>query len=159
MLNNTLVNIGESYLVIIFDKEYNDDYQITKPSPTSENSDDQKLSGREKYSNLTIKIFSENSHREVKNFSSSTDNLITIGRSPDCTISIEDSLLSRVHMSIEFDKKNQHWILYDGYKKSGTNLIAKSTNGTWIYPSEDVLISDGVMFKTSNTLFRCKVLY
>jgi pSer/pThr/pTyr-binding forkhead associated (FHA) protein len=61
--------------------------------------------------------------------------VIRIGRSDECEIIVLDSMLSRIHSSIEFSN-NLGWILRDGYcmKNTDGNFESKSsTNGTWYY--------------------------
>lgn len=61
---------------------------------------------------------------------------ITIGRSPDCDIFINDKLLSKIqcHIKCQMDPHNHNyyqWIIYDGKKGQA------STNSTWLYISKD----------------------
>ena len=44
------------------------------------------------------------------------------------------------------------WIVYDG---DGTK---PSTNGSWIYLRAPLEITDGMMFKAAQTLFKVKVI-
>jgi pSer/pThr/pTyr-binding forkhead associated (FHA) protein len=62
-----------------------------------------------------------------------TKSSIRIGRSPDCEISIEDNMLSRIHCTIEY-RDNVGWLIRDGYLskyKDGSYESKNSTNGTW----------------------------
>ena len=62
-----------------------------------------------------------------------TKSSIKIGRSPECEISIDDNMLSRIHCSIE-NRENIGWIIRDGYLaklKDGSYESKNSTNGTW----------------------------
>ena len=80
---------------------------------------------------INIKIFSGNKKYDPLNFQP-TKSVIKFGRSADCEVIIEDSMLSRIHCSIEY-KENFGWIIRDGYQvKKGFNYENKySTNGTW----------------------------
>ena len=62
-----------------------------------------------------------------------TKSAIRIGRSPDCEITVEDNMLSRLHCTIEY-RDNVGWIIRDGYlsrQKDGSHESKLSTNGTW----------------------------
>ena len=81
---------------------------------------------------------------------------ITIGRSPDCDIYINDKLLSKIqcHVKCVLDPHNHNyyqWIIYDGKKGQS------STNSTWLYISKDTLLYDGFTFKVNQTAFNCKL--
>ena len=52
------------------------------------------------------------------------DKEITIGRNPDCIISLDDDNISRIHMSLLY--KNDNWYIYDGYNEK------ESLNGIWL---------------------------
>ena len=54
---------------------------------------------------------------------------------------------------IEF--RNGKWFIIDGYIDN--NNIKKSTNGTWIYAFEDILIKNELIFKSNNNLFICSL--
>jgi hypothetical protein len=74
---------------------------------------------------------------------------IKIGRAKDCDICIEDMLLSKYQASILYSH-SQGWMLIDG------NLIRQrpSTNGAWLYCSNDTLLSTGMEVKVGATLFK-----
>ena len=76
---------------------------------------------------------------------------ITIGRCSDCDVIIEDSMLSRFHCTIFF--KNDKWFICDGFIENNRNK--KSTNGTWLYAFEDIIIKNGMIFKANHNLFIC----
>ena len=80
---------------------------------------------------INIKIFSGNKKYDPLNFQPSKS-IIKFGRSAECEITVEDSMLSRIHCCIEY-KENFGWIVRDGYQsKKGSNFENKySTNGTW----------------------------
>ena len=101
---------------------------------------------------INLKIFSGNIRHGNLNFSP-RNSPFTIGRSQDCDVIIDDNLLSRYHCTIEF--RNGKWFIIDGYIDN--NNIKKSTNGTWIYAFEDILIKNGLIFKSNNNLFICSL--
>lgn len=127
--NNTLINIGANYLVICIEKD-----------------------------NLIIKIFNnkilENNNEEEKKCDSKVfkinknkDNIITIGRSKKCNISIDDMMMSKIQSFIKYDSKENCFYLYDG------NAQKESMNGTWVYILNPILITDNFIFKAEHTLF------
>lgn len=70
-----------------------------------------------------------------------------MGRSPNCDVRIEDDLLSKMQATIYYCQRLQSWVIKDGFE--GQN----STNGTWIYVSEDTPIETGMLFKSNQTFF------
>ena len=138
--NNFLLSIGENYIVITLGP--NDEMLLNENSNNIENS--------EKIINL--KIFSGNIRHGNLSFSP-RNSPFTIGRSQDCDVIIDDNLLSRYHCTIEF--RNGKWFIIDGYIDN--NNIKKSTNGTWIYAFEDILIKNGLIYKSNNNLFICSL--
>ena len=71
---------------------------------------------------------------------------IIMGRTPECDIQINDKLLSKfqAHISVEYlDDGSYRWVLHDG------NNGKPSTNGTWLYINEDMLIYEGMIFKAN----------
>lgn len=135
--NNFLLSIGENYIVItlglneeILLNENNNDYNNEK--------------------NINLKIFSGNIRHGNLSFSPEQSPFI-IGRSQECDVIIDDNLLSRFHCTIDY--RNDKWFITDGYIDNGS--IKKSTNGTWIYAFEDILIKNKMIFKSNNNLFIC----
>lgn len=143
--NNSLINIGENYIVFSIGAEDNEKELENKNSVDKNNSHEDILN---------IKIFSGNVKQSVITFSPS-DCPFTIGRSNDCQIFIEDDMLSRIHCTIDY--KNKTWIIQDGniVNEEGDDEITKSTNGSWIYAYEDIKISDKMIFKANHNLFIC----
>ena len=135
--NNTLINIGANYLIICIEKD-----------------------------NLIIKIFNNNilennnnNNDDEKKFESkifkidkNKDNIITIGRSKKCNLSIDDMMMSKVQSCIKFDSKDNSFFLYDG------NSEKESMNGTWVYILNPVLITDNFVFKAEHTLFVVNII-
>ena len=141
--NNFLLNIGENYLIFTTSFE-------------KENTKENNLNGTEENnSSLNIKLFSVSSGQKSYFFKSSNAP-ITIGRKIENDICIEDTLLSRIHCTINY--KDNKWLLIDGsINKSEEEENKKSTNGSWIYPFEDTLIYDKMCFKASHYLFECNL--
>ena len=114
--NNTLINIGDSYIVCQFG--------LNEDTLMSESHFDNKLIGNsmnsEHINMINIKIFSGNKRYDPLNFQP-TKSQIKFGRSEDCEVTIDDCMLSRVHCSIEY-KENFGWIIRDGYQSSSCAL-------------------------------------
>ncbi|KRX02054.1 SMAD/FHA domain [Pseudocohnilembus persalinus] len=73
---------------------------------------------------------------------------LKIGRSSKNDIFFEeDVLLSKIHCYIQFDFSNYQWYLLDN----------KSTNGTWIYLQDPLVIESGMIFKCNQTIFQAIV--
>ena len=106
---------------------------------------------------LNIKIFSLNTNiKSYKFFPSQCP--ITIGRSKDNNIYIDDDMLSRIHCTIDFG--NEKWFIQDGYAKNGLNEeeIKKSTNGCWIYAYDEIQIVNKMIFKSNHNIFICNLI-
>jgi hypothetical protein len=134
---NTLLNIGNTFLIINIDKI-------------------EKILKIKIFNNETIKKI-ENEVLDIKanemSFDLKQKNIVTIGRNNSCDVVLEDMMLSKIQCSIilEEDKnKNKKIImLYDGnYKKK-----KESTNGTWVYIMENQVIYNNFEFKVNHTLF------
>jgi pSer/pThr/pTyr-binding forkhead associated (FHA) protein len=83
--------------------------------------------------------------------------VVRIGRSPNCEVIVNDNMLSRFHCFIEF-KSEVGWVVQDGVVYKNENELPDykpSTNGTWLYIIEDVMIKEGMIFKANHTLFQC----
>lgn len=75
---------------------------------------------------------------------------IKIGRSPHCTIRIEDDVLSKYQCRIFYDFNLRTWTLEDG----STNK--SSLNGTWLYLNEEYSVYDDMVIKAHQMLFKAK---
>lgn len=72
---------------------------------------------------------------------------VYVGRDISCNIIVDDSLLSRVHCTIEY-KDDIGWVIYDGRcEDDDPSKYRPSTNGTWLYLIEETLIDDGMIFQ------------
>ena len=99
--------------------------------------------------NLNIKIFDDNKkefhHNKYKEYKfDTTYNHISIGRD-NCTITLDNSHLSRIHSTFFFNNYSNKWILCDGNGKG-----KYSTHGTWF-------ILNGNKFELSSSLTNYEV--
>ena len=137
--DNYLINIGNSYIVCIFGVE---DFE-----------EDGEISNAEKI--LNIKVFSENPQNNTFFYNPSQIKKIFIGRDMLCNIIVDDTLLSRIHCTIEYDEQ-KGWIIYDGKKDDSDFENNKpSTNGTWLYLVEETKIKNGMIFKSNQNIYEC----
>ena len=136
-----LLNIGNSYIVCTFglDEYYQEGDKIE---------DDDNI--------LNIKVFSEIPQTEPHFFNPKQFKRIYIGRYISCNIIIDDSLLSRIHCTLEYDDE-VGWVIYDG--KIDDNENKKSTNGTWLYLIEEIPIENGLIFKNNKNAFECHIIH
>jgi hypothetical protein len=127
--DNNLLHIGESFVVVNI---------IPMKTPESA-------------PRLRLKLFGGPSTGEVFYFSTDDipDNRIRIGRHPMCEIPIDDGLISKVQFTIYYDRESG-WVLIDG----DMDHQRPSTNGTWVYLSDEYEIYNGMVFKVSSTLFQ-----
>lgn len=141
---NSLVNIGENYLVFTFGIE-NDgiDERTGMNNLNNDSVDNEKI--------INIKIFSGIIKHTVYSYSPSKSPF-TIGRSPENEVIIEEGMLSRIHCTVEYFDNN--WYISDGNTLNKNN-IKRSTNGTWIYALEEIEIFDQMTFKANHNLFVC----
>ena len=123
--DNTLVNIGEAYIVSNVEQK-----------------------------TLKLRVFSapERGENPDKYQCAHIDQRLVVGRSPNCDIRIEDELLSKAQGEIYFDPSVGSWVLSDGFNGN------VSTNGTWVYVSEEQPIVTGTMLKSNNTFLLATIL-
>lgn len=126
--DNNLLHIGESFLVVNL------------------------LPGKgEQAPQLRLKLFGGPSTGEVFYFSTedAPDNRVRVGRHPMCEVPIEDGLISKVQLTVRYEQDNG-WVLVDG----DLDHQRGSTNGTWVYLSDEFEIYNGMIFKVNSTLFQ-----
>jgi len=147
LVNNLLLNIGENYIVFSFGDE-DDEEEDEKNNNINYNKDD---------NSLNIKIFSINAKQKTYKLLPS-ECPITIGRSSENSIYIDDDMLSRIHCTIDFS--NDKWYIQDGLAKNGIqdDEIKKSTNGSWIYAYDEIPINNKMIFKANHNLFICNLV-
>ena len=148
--NNLLLNLGENYVVFSLGDDDDDNDEDEKQI-------NNKINNNNVDNSLNIKIFSVNTQQKMYKFLPS-DCPITIGRSSENNIYIDDDMLSRIHCTIDFN--NEKWYIQDGYAKNGISEeeIKKSTNGSWIYAYDEMPISDKMIFKANHNLFICNLV-
>jgi hypothetical protein len=127
--NNSLISLGESYIVCTIGIEDTGDSDSMKVGDT----------GNDYSEMLNIKIFSGCKYdplydclNSFRNFQPSKT-VIRIGRSNECEVFIDDNMLSRVHCSIEY-REHVGWIIRDGHiikTKESKYETRLSTNGIW----------------------------
>ena len=150
--NNLLLNIGENYIVFSLGDDENEEKEKDK---------EEDINGKNTFKNennncLNVKIFSTKTQNI---YSLTPDNCpVTIGRSSENNIVIDDDMLSRIHCTIDFDKDK--WYIQDGYARNGLQEeeTKKSTNGSWIYAYDEIPIKDKMIFKANHNLFICNLV-
>ena len=148
--NNFLLNIGDNYLILSFEDDEDNEYEnnIINKNNFYEN----KLENF-----INIKIFSLNT--QIKNYKFfPSDCPITIGRTNENNIFIDDNMLSRIHCTIDYG--NEKWYIQDGFARNGLREeeIKKSTNGCWIFAFEEKEIVNRMIFKANHNLFICNLV-
>ena len=106
---------------------------------------------------LNIKVFSDIPQTEPYFFNPKQFRRIYIGRDISCNIIVDDSLLSRVHCTMEYDEE-EGWIIYDGKIDDDESKNKPSTNGTWLFLIEETPIEDGLIFKNNKNAFECHIV-
>lgn len=125
--NNYLINIGDAFILINL---------ILKSS-----SDD--------FPRLRLKVFESQTSPEIFYFNAQDFclNNIILGRSKKSNVSINDNMVSKYHAIVYF-ASSKTWIIEDG------NGAKKSTNGTWLYASQDTKLCNGMEFKACDSIFK-----
>ena len=115
MKDNLLINMGESYIV-------------TNLVPVED-------AGPNDVMQLKLRVFSV-TKADIPDLycCQHKEQLMIVGRSPNCDIRIDDELLSKMQATVSYSPQLQMWTICDGYQ--GKN----STNGTWLYMNEEVKI-------------------
>ena len=129
---NSIINIGESYLVFSFNKA-----NLEGDNNLSED-------------DLFLKIYSSEGEYNPMIIQSCGDKIYKLGRTEKCDVVIRDKMLSRVHCILFFLDNN--WYIQDGNEDGN-----ESTNGTWIYALDEIEIKDGMKFKSNSCNFICKL--
>ena len=139
-----LINIGNSYIVCTFGV---DEYYPEGKGSYVESAD----------KTLNIRVFSDIPQTEPYFFNPNQFKRIYIGRDISCNIIIDDSLLSRVHCTIDYSEE-EGWIIYDGKIDDDESNNKPSTNGTWLFLIEESEITDGFIFKNNKNAFECHII-
>ena len=135
--DNNLINMGETFMVISL-------------LPSSE-APAQDLAFVPAEPALRLKIFGGPSAGESYVFRHAKQEIV-VGRSPNCDVRIDDSMLSKTQATITHDDARNCWILEEGYGGKS------STNGTWLYIKEEIDVTDGMQLKANQTIFKCVVI-
>ena len=143
-MHQDLINIGNSYIVCTFGV---DEYYPEGKGNYVESGD----------KTLNIRVFSDIPQAEPYFFNPKQFNRIYIGRDISCNIIVDDSLLSRVHCTIEY-KENDGWYIMDGRADDGFCEDKPSTNGTWLCLMEEMPIKDGMIFKSNQNQYKCNII-
>ena len=139
-----LINIGNSYIVCTFGV---DEYYPEGKGNLVDNGD----------KTLNIRVFSDLPQTEPYFFNPKQFKRIYIGRDISCNIIVDDSLLSRVHCTIDYSEE-EGWVIYDGRIDEDENKNKPSTNGTWLFLIEESEIYDGLIFKNNKNAFECHII-
>ena len=139
-----LINIGNSYIVCTFGV---DEYYPEGKGNYVESGD----------KTLNIRVFSDIPQAEPYFFNPKQFNRIYIGRDISCNIIVDDSLLSRVHCTIDYSDE-EGWVIYDGKIDDDETKNKPSTNGTWLFLIEESEITDGLIFKNNKNAFECHIV-
>ena len=137
-----LINIGNSYIVCTFGV---DEYGVNEKG----------IADADKI--LNIKVFSEIPKTEPYFFNPQQIKRIYVGRDISCNIIVNDTLLSRIHCTIEY-KDEQGWFISDGKIDDESSQNRPSTNGTWLYLIEETPIIDNMIFKSNQNVYECHIL-
>ena len=152
--DNSLINIGDSYLVITFDPP------IEKTEGNEEETIESRYQGIGR--RLIVNLYDEKRDNQKKTYSFvPSGKIIRIGRRKHGNdIELEDSLVSKVNSNIQYHDK-EGWIIRDGNEirtPTGELQQMPSTNGTWFLAIEDYRIYDGLIFKGHFNLFCCNFI-
>ena len=139
-----LINIGNSYIVCTFGV---DEYYPEGKGNLVDSGD----------KTLNIRVFSDLPQTEPYFFNPKQFKRIYIGRDISCNIIVDDSLLSRVHCTIDYSEE-EGWVIYDGRIDEDENKNKPSTNGTWLFLIEESEIYDGLIFKNNKNAFECHIV-
>ena len=77
---------------------------------------------------------------------------ISIGRSKDCDIHIQDPISSKIQCTVYWDPEYEKWVLWKGDKGHGD-----ITNPIWVSVSRHVDIYNGMMFKFNGARVKCEI--
>ena len=143
--NKTLINIGYVYITIIFCE--NKDNDKNKEDLYGFNSD------------IKIKVY----NNDIKEyfFEKGKERDIKIGRiNYGNDIEIDDKLSSRTNCVIRYNSV-KGWMIKDGSDtilKNGEIMRNFSKNGTWILASDNIKITNNMIFKSNFNIFKCNFI-
>jgi hypothetical protein len=137
--DNTLINIGENYVVFTLGVDILE---------SDQNNDDAYLSNDERI--LSVKVFRGELTNYSYAFNPSQISKILIGKDESCNIVLNDNLLDNIHCCIEY-KQYIGWVLNDGYNQ------IHSESGTWICLSEETKIFEGMIIQSNQSIYECHI--
>ena len=144
--NKCLINIGSVYLAIIFCEKTSSD-KLNKNDIYGFNCD------------LKIKVYNNNLKEYF--FEKDKENDIKIGRiNYGNDIELEDKLSSKINCVIRYNSI-KGWMIKDGSDiilKNGEIMRNFSKNGTWILASDNIKITDKMIFKSNFNIFKCSLI-
>ena len=144
--NKCLINIGSVYLAIIFCEKTSSD-KLNKIDIHGFNCD------------LKIKVYNNNLKEYF--FEKDKENDIKIGRiNYGNDIELEDKLSSKINCVIRYNSI-KGWMIKDGSDiilKNGEIMRNFSKNGTWILASDNIKITDKMIFKSNFNIFKCSLM-
>jgi len=80
-----------------------------------------------------------------------------IGRSKDCNLIINSNGISRVQMTIKYNKERKEFYLYDGNINDENNEQIFSKNGIWMLLNDKLKIENEMILKTGNIKMKCLI--
>lgn len=95
---------------------------------------------------INVKIMGEERSSICFESSNFLEKPIHIGRCITCDLRLDDNLLSKVHSTLYHSPSG--WYLIDGDQEK------RSTNGTWLYLTEDLEMYSGMIFKCNQSVFQ-----
>ena len=145
--DNTLINIGNSFLIFSYSNNFDTNNNINDDNNNNINYFTNNYDSIEN-SNLYLKICSGENINSTFIFDNK-NKVYTLGRNDKCDVIIHDKMLSRIHCIVCYDKNYNIWIIKDGGDKG------MSTNGTWIFAFDEIEIKEGMIFKINANLLSC----
>ena len=142
--NKSIINIGDVYLAIFFSEK---------------NSDKKDIYGFN--CDLKIKVYNNNNNNKEYTFEKENEKDIKIGRSNfGNDIELNDNLISKINCVIRYNNI-KGWMIKDGSDtilKNGEIKRNFSKNGTWILASDNIKITDKMIFKSNFNIFKCSLI-
>ena len=156
--DNSLINIGDSFIVVNFESENDKQQHDENVALTTIESKFQGVGKK-----VSLKIFEEDpeTHQHCTNmftFEPNENKRVTIGRKNHGNdVELNDTLISKTNSTMEYVEQ-EGWLIKDGKYDGNTNEMKPSTNGTWVLAVEDYPITEGLIFKGHFNLFCCNFI-
>ena len=96
---------------------------------------------------MRIRIFGGYGHGSLVILDSLKNETAVLGRTDECDIIVDDTILSKKHCTFNFKPATNKWTIQDGFNLRG------SLNGTWVYMSQEQRIVDNMIFRVSDVVF------